>query len=59
MGNTNLDMEEVYMGFIASGICKECGGDTFAADEVCYTCKVELAEADRIYFKPSTAIDCE
>jgi len=48
MANTNLDMEEVYMGFITSGICKECGADTFAADEVCMTCKVEEAEAERL-----------
>lgn len=59
MVNTNLDMEEVYMGFITSGICSECGKDTFAADEVCMTCKVEMAESDRLYFFDKKLADCE
>lgn len=52
------NMEEIYMGYITSGICKECGKDTFAADEVCYTCKAEIAESDRLYFL-GLKTDCE
>lgn len=62
MANTNLDMDEVYMGFITSGICRECGKDTFAADEVCFECKVRFSEEDRLYaetLKSALGIDCE
>jgi hypothetical protein len=51
--------DEVYMGYIASGICSECGKDTFAADEVCMTCKIDQAEADRLYFFGLKIPDCE
>lgn len=52
------NMEEIYMGYITSARCRECGKDTFAADEVCYTCKEEMAESDRLYFL-GLKTDCE
>lgn len=52
------DMEEVYMGFVGVANCKECGKETFAADEVCYSCKEEQSESDRLYFL-GLKTDCE
>lgn len=59
MKNTNLQEGEVYMGFITSGICKECGDETFAADGVCHPCKVRMAEEDRLYFKSPLGLECD
>jgi len=56
------DMEDIYMGFIAAGLCTECGKETFAADGVCQECKVNFSEEDRIYvetLKSALGIDCE
>ncbi len=59
MATTNLHDDELYMGFVTQGICKSCGNETFAADGVCYLCKVEEAEAERLYFKSPLGLECE
>jgi hypothetical protein len=59
MKGTNLDKDEIYMGYITSGLCTECGKDTFAVDEICFDCKLAMAESDRLYFKPSLGNECE
>lgn len=46
------------MGFVTEGKCGECGRPTFAADEICARCKLEIAEDDRKFFDENI-LDCE
>jgi hypothetical protein len=59
MAITNLDEDQVYMGFITQSICSECDQTTFAADGICYVCKANVIEEDRLYFKSPLGLECE
>lgn len=54
-----LSEDEIFMGFVTEGLCKECNRPTFAQDGLCALCKVEIAEQDRLYFKSPLGLDCE
>ena len=59
MAVTNLGDDAPYMGFVTQGLCVECKRETFAQDGICYLCKVEESEAERLFDNHSLGLDCE
>lgn len=53
-----MDISDIFMGFVGVGLCTECKKETFAADGVCASCKLEMAEEDRKFFDKDI-LDCE